>query len=155
MKNIYSSMLLIILLIGCAANDTKDFEHIHYEPETLDTDMYQNSVNCNNISTCTEILKYGILQKWKRPIGNYSVNVSISIDEFYEVSEVDIIDSSGSVNYDNSIVSAIWRSSPFKELEGLSEEDFQKIKKIELLFGARKFKRKKMKQITIGSGSSI
>ena len=150
-------VLLTFLLIGCANSDTRLFVYVDSKRENLDIVQYKDSINCNSINTCTNIIKHDILRNWQRPIngGNLSVGARISIDEFFEVSKVEIVTSSGNRNFDNSIISAIWKSKPFKELAGLPSEDFNKMREIEFLFGARKPKNRKMESIIIGTGSSI
>jgi len=113
--------IIACFLIGCGSS-----KHL-YSSET-------NAAECDTVETCTHLAERAVLHNWKRPndIGSIYIELKIKIDKFLEVSEVNVIESTGNSEIDNSFVAAAFNSSPFNQFKELSAEDTTKIEDIHM-----------------------
>ena len=84
---------------------------------------------CGSINDCVWSIQSAIIDNWTRPKSartHFKVEVELSVGSRYEVTSARVVKSSGIAEYDQSALDAVNAASPFIELSGLSDEEFNK-----------------------------
>lgn len=122
-------LTIFLLVAGCA----------------LKPGMVRNGgeVYCTTIASCTLSMKEKIESRWIRPKSTKGKKlqavIDIAINSDKSVGDVTIVKSSRSTDFDESAVSAIEESSPFRVLNGINNTETEKIfKEIRLVFEPNK-----------------
>ena len=80
-----------------------------------------------------KVVEFNWYQESNRNPGLKST-VFLELDENYNAVKVELVKTSGSTEFDRSAIRAVYKSSPFNELRGLIEKDYQKFKSMSFVF---------------------
>jgi len=115
------SWITIVLLVifgvwGCAQQKPK-----RIPKRTFD--------QCSDLAHCVLSIQTAIIDNWARPESarnHMLVTLILKLNDDYTLASIVVSESSGIPEYDESAVKAVKRASPFKELAGLSNQEFKK-----------------------------
>ena len=113
----------IVFLVSCNATQKKRVE--------IDRNI------CNTVTECLGAIKTVVDYNWKEEPTygpGLKTKVLLELDDNFNAVKVEVVNSSGSVEFDRSAIRAINKSSPFVELRGLIDEDYQKFKSMSFVF---------------------
>lgn len=94
-----------------------------------DRNGYVRSNVCKDIGACAESIHNAVTLNWRNPFSttaNLNVVLSVSLDDEFNISNLVVLESSGSQEFDKSAIMAVNSSSPFVELRGLHKEIYEK-----------------------------
>lgn len=94
---------------------------------------------CSSIAECAASIKSAVENSWKeRYIFDQRLRaaVLINLDKTFNVTSVEITQSSGDAKFDESTLRAVRNTSPFIELRGLPERERAEFESIHFVFGA-------------------
>lgn len=94
---------------------------------------------CTSTPECAGSIKSAVENNWKERYGfdqRLRAAVLINLDTSFNVTSVEITQSSGDVKFDESTLRAVRNTSPFVELRGLAENERAEFDSINFVFGS-------------------
>ena len=94
---------------------------------------------CSNTAECAASIKSAVEHSWKERYlfdQRLRAAVLINLDKTFNVTSVEITQSSGDAKFDESTLRAVRNTSPFIELRGLPESERAEFESINFVFGA-------------------
>ena len=122
-----TEIILFIFLIGCSAR----------EAISIKNDAPVQTYNlCYSVEECVVSINRKIEKFWRISVDTEDIEtvVILGITDKGEVSKFVIKKSSGDEKFDASIQNAVYKASPFSELEGLTKRDLEKFSDVKLVF---------------------
>ena len=104
---------LTSILIGCSSIQYKE----------------GNKDSCENVRDCVYLFQEAVSDNWKRPEGarnKMQVHISLSLSTQGEILSINVVKPSGFEAFDLSAKEAIEKASPFTEIQGLKETEYDK-----------------------------
>lgn len=90
---------------------------------------------CFDINECIMTINKKIGRNWIKPVSNEQLSATVSIELVGDaLMSGDIVESSGNEEFDSSVLSAVYKSTPFPEIFGLSVDDRNELRKIKFIF---------------------
>ena len=123
----YIALIVFIVIVsnGCASIDER----------------HATKNVCTTIDACARAIQQKVMSNWKLPIGGQYLmtTIQVSLDEHFGVVDVSFEGSDYDEDFNNSALAAIYVSSPFSELSGLTVEDSKNFNTVRLEFKPRGF----------------
>ncbi len=94
---------------------------------------------CTSTPECASSIKAAVENTWKERYGfdqRLRAAVLINLDKNFNVTSVEIMQSSGDAKFDESALRAVRNTSPFMELRGLPENERAEFESINFVFGS-------------------
>ncbi|WP_438463451.1 TonB C-terminal domain-containing protein [Marinomonas sp. PE14-40] len=127
-------ILSAVLIYGCSSSNVKSV----YTPK-------RTFVECTSIEQCALTIHNAVSDNWVRPWNaknNMRVEIEVTVNDSFEIKDINITKSSGLKSYDKSAIDALNSATPLVELAGLASEEFQKdFTTLNLIFNARDLRR--------------
>jgi hypothetical protein len=125
LRNIVALVALSILISGCTS-----------------TAPLINSYECTTLNECIDSISKRVQAnaKWICDTKSNDKNVTVStlFSRTGEILEINVIQSSEDVEFDNGALKAVLDSAPYVEISMLSETDFKEASKVDFLFTGNK-----------------
>ncbi len=118
-------LAIVVFINGCA--------HTPEPPQPYTRDA------CSSTPECAGAIKSAVENSWKERYGfdqRLRAAVLINLDTSFNVTSVEITQSSGDVKFDESTLRAVRNTSPFVELRGLLESERAEFDSINFVFGS-------------------
>jgi TonB family protein len=121
-------LALLLFINGCA-----------HTPQPPEPPQPYTRDACSSTAECVGAIKSAVENSWKeRYVFDQRLRaaVLINLDKSFNVTSVEITQSSGDEKFDESTLRAVRNTSPFIELRGLAESERTEFESINFVFGS-------------------